>query len=74
MTNVPTEIREIWTDLYKLFDKHFLMPNEDDAWISFWDDARVIYEKGHKNEKLYTGLVAISDYLGDRMKAEANGQ
>ena len=74
MTNVPSNIREIWTDLYKLFDKHFLMQNTDDNWKSFWNDAKDLYEKGQKNQRLYEGLVAMADYFGDRMKAEMNGQ
>ena len=36
MTNVPTDLREVWTDLYKLFDKHFLMNLDDqDDWKKY---------------------------------------
>ena len=67
ITNVPEEIRSIWTEMYKLFDKHYLMENNEESWQKFWDEAVAIYY--HSGEKPYVkdGLVAISDAIGERM-------
>ena len=68
MTNVPDNIREIWTDLYKLFDRHYLMENNEADWKSFWDDAKDIYVKYNGNLRVLQGAGLISDVIGDRMK------
>lgn len=45
-TNVPENIREMWRDVYILFDTHFLMDTDDqDAWSAFWAEAVKINEK-----------------------------
>lgn len=70
MTNVPQEIREIWTDLYKLFDKHFLMDNTEKDWIDFWNDANEICKKSGKDKYVFTAVWTIAEIFGDRMKRE----
>lgn len=45
MTNVPNEIREMWADVYRLFDINYNMPNTADAWSKFWEQAEVIRQK-----------------------------
>ena len=72
MTNVPPEIREIWTDLYKLFDIHYRMQNTEQDWKEFWKHAQEIYRKHGKNERLFEMLVLVADIISDRMKAEMN--
>ena len=47
MTNVPQIIRDLWTDLYKLFDRNYMIPNTEEAWGKFWEEARQIDEKYH---------------------------
>ena len=75
MTNVPQDIRERWTDLYKLFDRFFLMQNTDEDWNAFWTEAKALLKKGHGNIRLQEGIYVIADYFSDRMKAETkNGQ
>lgn len=45
-TNVPENLREMWKDVYILFDTHFLMDtNDQDAWNAFWAEAMKINEK-----------------------------
>lgn len=59
MTNVPPEIREIWTDLYKLFDIHYKMDiNSADDWGKFWNDGKAIWEKSGRNKYV---LALIND-------------
>lgn len=70
MTNVPKEIRDIWTDLYKLFDRHFLITGSDEEWIAFWDEATKLRERSGNNQHLNEMIDAIADYLGDRIKKQ----
>lgn len=72
MTNVPDDIREMWSDTYKLFDLNFKMKNTDEEWKRFWEQANSIIEK-HKGEKidcLYKMINLVAELLEDRMKAE----
>ena len=69
MTNVPTDIREMWSDIYKLFDINYLMPNTGDAWLNFWEQAKRLEQK-HKSIPRFTEMVVIvSEMIEDRMKA-----
>ena len=69
MTNVPTDIREMWSDIYKLFDINYLMPNTGDAWLNFWEQAKSLEQK-HKSIPRFTEMVVIvSEMIEDRMKA-----
>ena len=70
MTNVPKEIRDIWTDLYKLFDRYFLITGSDEEWIAFWDEATKLRERSGNNQHLNEMIDAIADYLGDRTKKQ----
>lgn len=70
MTNVPNDIREIWREVYILFDTHYLMPNTAESWTAFWDDANKLYEKYGKNELLIGMLVMASSIIEHRMKQE----
>ena len=65
MTNVPDNIRSLWTEVYKLFDKHFLLnPYDDNAWDAFWDDARQIYADHPDIPGLMDLMNATSSILG----------
>ena len=70
MTNVPGNIREMWTDLYKLFDKHYLLQNTAEEWQAFWDDAEILYEKYGRNERYSEGIALVSGLIGDRFKED----
>ena len=64
MTNVPDNIREFWTDLYKLFDKHYNMDiKSPDAWNTFWDDVVKLYEKHGKKAGMANLLNDVADLL-----------
>lgn len=70
MTNVPTEIRDLWSDIYKLFDLHYKMPNTETAWNKFWEQAKQVYTR-HGSEKRIVDMVClVADMISDRMVAE----
>lgn len=64
MTNVPTDLREVWTDLYKLFDKHFMMNLDDqDDWKKYWADASNIVQKWHYMPCLIDFVSTIAEFI-----------
>jgi len=70
MTNVPANVREMWTDLYKLFDCHYLMRNTEAEWKQFWDDARRIIV-AHESLPLVTDFAVLTaDFIGEQMKRD----
>ena len=70
MTNVPTEIRDLWSDIYKLFDIHYRMPNTETAWNTFWEQAKQIYKKHGSGKRVMDMLCLVADMISDRMVAE----
>lgn len=70
MTNVPQKIRDMWTDLYKLFDVHYTMDGTQAAWENFWNDAKDLYAKHNGNERLNDGITLVADWIADRLKEE----
>ena len=68
MTNVPDTIREMWADLYRLFDSSYLMHNTPDAWNAYWDKAKDIYEKYGKSTHVLEFTALISKMIEDKMK------
>ena len=69
-TNVPNELRDMWTDLYKLFDVHYKMENTTEAWELFLDRAKTIWEKHGKDKRMMQIINVIIDMIGDRMQGE----
>lgn len=70
MTNVPQELRDMWADLYRLFDINYLMPNTPEAWNKFWEQAMQLKIK-HKDPPHFIEIViTISDMISDRMRDE----
>ena len=46
MTNVPENIREMWKDVYVLFDTHYnINADSQEEWNAFWAEAIKINEK-----------------------------
>lgn len=72
MTNVPEPVREMWTDLYKLFDVHYLMENSEKAWTAFWNEARNLWEKHGRNDFILDGSWLVASYIEQRMKQAKN--
>ena len=67
MTNVPNEIREMWSDLYRLYDVHYNMENTSDAWKEFWDAAKTIAEKHNNNRYLWVMIQTVSQMIEDHI-------
>ena len=71
MTNVPDNLREMWADIYRLFDSNYLMQHTEEAWNHFWNQAVKIYEKYKGAMPRVMELLAIvGDMIGDRMKGK----
>ena len=64
MTNVPDRIREMWKDVYVLFDKHFLMDcSNQDSWKAFWADASELVSKYQDVDSFIELIGVISELL-----------
>ncbi len=74
MTNVPQTIRDMWTDLYKVFDKHYKLKNTEADWNAFWKDAFGVAEKYGKPEKLVSAIFLVGEVIEERVKAEIKAQ
>lgn len=72
MTNVPQDVRNMWTDLYKLFDRHYCMDGSDEAWIAFHTEAKELWEKYDSNSRFIYGVIFVSDWIADRLRASKN--
>lgn len=70
MTNVPNELRDMWTDVYKLFDVHYLMENTPEAWELFTERAKAVWEKHGRNKRLMSMICTVIDMIDDRIKTE----
>lgn len=62
MTNVPNEIRELWKEVYCLFDLNYNMPNTAESWKKFWDQAEVIRQK-YDPYQVGALLLVVSDMI-----------
>ena len=71
MTNVPDELRQVWKEIYVLFDTHYQMPNTAEAWNKFWDEAKGIMDR-HSDMQLLELIVVVSEMISDRMRETAN--
>lgn len=62
MTNVPNDIREMWADVYRLFDVSYNMKNDAESWKRFWDSANQIRDK-YECPELIGLLMVVSDMI-----------
>ena len=67
MTNVPNEIREMWADVYRLFDANYNMLNTEFCWNQFWKQAEEIKKK-YNHPKLVDLIVTVSEMIELHMK------
>jgi hypothetical protein len=64
MTNVPDDIRTLWTDLYKLFDVHFKMDvHSITDWNVYWADAQKIWEKSGRDKAVLSLVTDTADLI-----------
>lgn len=66
MTNVPNDIREMWADVYRLFDVNYNMTNDAESWKKFWDQAEQLNKK-HNNYYLMALVMIVSDMIEGHM-------
>ena len=68
MTNVPDNIREMWKEMYILFDTHFLMDvNNQDNWKDYWGKAVELIQK-YDIPNMVDMLQAMADIICERAK------
>ena len=70
MTNVPDALREVWKEIYVLFDTHYRMPNTEAAWNEFWEQGKAIMDR-HKELHLLELVIAVSELIADKMRETA---
>ena len=73
MTNVPKEIRDMWTDVYVLFDTHYLMQNTPEAWSEYWERCAELHVKWcNHSETIITMMSMVSELLENVVKGRQN--
>ena len=72
-TNVPQEIRDLWTDAYVLFDSHYMMEDTQDNWEGLAKDFALLYIKHHYNERFADFYDILCRMIVDRMEVQKNG-
>jgi len=70
MTNVPQKIRNLWTDMYVLFDKNYLMANTEESWGSFWEQAGAVIKKYPQCPYIMKMIDVVTTIIEDRMLTE----
>ena len=64
MTNLPDNLRDLWKQLYVLFDRHYLMDiSSEEEWKSFWNDAIQIKNRHDTVPCLVDLLATLSDMI-----------
>ena len=70
MTNVPNQLRDMWADLYRLFDSHYLMENTVEAWAKFLNSAKELWEKYGQSHRVIVMINVITDMIADRIDSD----
>lgn len=66
MTNVPNNIREIWADVYRLYDVNYDMPKSPTAWQDYWQQVEAITKKHGSSWELTKMIVLVTELLEER--------
>lgn len=63
-TNVPDDVRAMWTDLYRFFDTHYLMNTSSvEAWTEFWQTGADLTLKHEKIPCTFDFVNVIAEML-----------
>ena len=75
MTNCPDRIRDMWADIYRLFDAHYAMANTEEAWSEYWKQTGALYEKYHDIPFMSDFINVVTAMLGKKVsgKDDENG-
>lgn len=68
MTNVPTDIRQMWTDAYCLFDVNYKMQNTPEEWKRFWEQAQQACSK-HNSPMFSKLVIMVSEMIEYKFKS-----
>ena len=73
MTNVPQDLREMWADVYRLFDANYLLENTKEGWDKFWHDGGALMAKYRVKYPLISEMVMLTArMIEERIKRENN--
>ena len=68
MTNVPSDIREMWADAYRLFDVNYKMTNTPEEWKRFWEQAQQVGSK-YNNAMFAKLVIMVSEMIEEQFKS-----
>lgn len=68
MTNVPDRVRNMWTDLYKLFDSNWKMENTEGNWERFWEAGKELIDKHEGIPEVSHFVILCGNLIGEHMK------
>ena len=69
---MPQELRDIWTDAYKLHARHEQMPSTVEAWTACAADAQIFCSKHGQHPLAVELAIAVYNYLDKCRKEAAN--
>ena len=72
MTNVPQDIRDLWKEMYCLFDRNYLMPNIKEAWDKYWAEVEEIRKKYSSYSFLFSMIDLVTLMIETRMLENMN--
>lgn len=73
MTNVPDELRQVWKEIYIVFDKNYLMDtSKQESWNKYWDDATEVL-KNHPEVPCLIDLFGTMSEMIGKLAAGRNG-
>ena len=65
-TNVPENLRNLWADIYRLYDINYTMKNTGEDWKKFWDHASEINTRYNCLEAGHL-ITTVSEMLEDHV-------
>ena len=71
MTNLPDALREMWKDVYVLYDTHYKMGNTVEAWDEYWNCVKSLTEK-YADFHLWDLILVVTDMISDKMREMAS--
>lgn len=72
MTNVPDTLRQLWHDVYVLFDTHYMMPNTTEAWDEYWGQVNALLAK--YGDHLWDLMMVVTEMISDKMRETASAE
>ena len=70
-SNLPLDVREIWTDGYKLHATFAGMGNSSEEWVRCSNTVKSLVEKHRQHPFAQALFLAVYEYLSDERKPAA---